>query len=219
MYIYTFKYEVPYGASSRTKNDEKNAEDIIFSLRFSLLSFLHISHFYLLFTFLLYYPGERQSKKSCRFLGGYLTFLAKPYYRVRPKKAGKSKVLRGEAEHQVCVLQMDKSWYTNESVWSLSFSYPDLQEDLEKKKNLTSIFSSYFSLLSYGARSHTNKDKPRKARSSLQVSHLLCRHTRVPIRIMVDRHTAVYPFNIVRNRRIQLYPMWNCKKAVHTNSK
>ena len=24
-----------------------------------------------------HYPGQRQSKKSCRFLGGYLTFLAK----------------------------------------------------------------------------------------------------------------------------------------------
>ena len=29
---------------------------------------------------------------------------------------------------------MDENWYTNESVWSLSFFYPDLQEDLEKKK-------------------------------------------------------------------------------------
>ena len=38
------------------------------------------------------YPGQRQSKNSCRFLGGYLTFLVEPY-RVQPKKAGKSIVL------------------------------------------------------------------------------------------------------------------------------
>ena len=30
---------------------------------------------------------------------------------------------------------MDENWYTNESVWSLSFFYPDPQEDLKKKKN------------------------------------------------------------------------------------
>ena len=29
---------------------------------------------------------------------------------------------------------MDENWYTNESVWSLSFFYPDPQEDLKKKK-------------------------------------------------------------------------------------
>ena len=29
---------------------------------------------------------------------------------------------------------MDENWYTNESVWSLSFFYPDLQGDLKKKK-------------------------------------------------------------------------------------
>ena len=29
---------------------------------------------------------------------------------------------------------MDKNWYTNQNVRSLSFLYPDLQEDLEKKK-------------------------------------------------------------------------------------
>ena len=29
---------------------------------------------------------------------------------------------------------MDKNWYTNESVWNPSFSYPKLQEDLKKKK-------------------------------------------------------------------------------------
>ena len=29
---------------------------------------------------------------------------------------------------------MDKNWYTNESVWSLNFFYPNLQEDLKKKK-------------------------------------------------------------------------------------
>ena len=29
---------------------------------------------------------------------------------------------------------MDENWYTNESVWSLSFFYPDPQEDLGKKK-------------------------------------------------------------------------------------
>ena len=29
---------------------------------------------------------------------------------------------------------MDKNWYINESVWSLSFFYPDLQEDLKEKE-------------------------------------------------------------------------------------
>ena len=29
---------------------------------------------------------------------------------------------------------MDENWYTNESVWSLSFFYPDPQEDQKKKK-------------------------------------------------------------------------------------
>lgn len=29
---------------------------------------------------------------------------------------------------------MNKNLYTNESVWSLSLFYPDLQEDLERKK-------------------------------------------------------------------------------------
>ena len=29
---------------------------------------------------------------------------------------------------------MDENWYTNESVWSLSFFYPDPQEDKKKKK-------------------------------------------------------------------------------------
>ena len=29
---------------------------------------------------------------------------------------------------------MNENWYTNESVWSLSFFYPDPQEDLKKKK-------------------------------------------------------------------------------------
>ena len=29
---------------------------------------------------------------------------------------------------------MDENWYTNESVWSLSFFYPDPQEDQRKKK-------------------------------------------------------------------------------------
>ena len=29
---------------------------------------------------------------------------------------------------------MDENWNTNESVWSLSFFYPDPQEDLKKKK-------------------------------------------------------------------------------------
>ena len=27
-----------------------------------------------------------------------------------------------------------RNWYTDESVWSSSFFYPDLQEDLKKKK-------------------------------------------------------------------------------------
>ena len=36
---------------------------------------------------------------------------------------------------------MDENWYTNESVLSLSFSYPDPQEDLKKKKANTSLFS------------------------------------------------------------------------------
>ena len=29
---------------------------------------------------------------------------------------------------------MDENWYTKESVWSLSFFYPDPQEDQKKKK-------------------------------------------------------------------------------------
>ena len=41
---------------------------------------------------------------------------------------------RGRGQHQACVLQMNKNWYTNESVWSVSFFYPDFQEDLEKQK-------------------------------------------------------------------------------------
>ena len=34
---------------------------------------------------------------------------------------------------------MDENWYTNESVWSLSFFYPDPQEDLKKKKKKKSL--------------------------------------------------------------------------------
>ena len=30
---------------------------------------------------------------------------------------------------------MDENWYTNESVWSLSFFYPDPKEDEKKKKS------------------------------------------------------------------------------------
>ena len=33
-----------------------------------------------------------------------------------------------------CVLQMGKNWYTNESVWSLSFFYSVSQEDPKSKK-------------------------------------------------------------------------------------
>ena len=42
---------------------------------------------------------------------------------------------KGRGLHQVSVLQIDKNWYTNESVWSLSFLYPDLQEDLDEKES------------------------------------------------------------------------------------
>ena len=37
---------------------------------------------------------------------------------------------------------MDENWYTNESVWSLSFFYPDPQEDQEEKKKKSSGSSS-----------------------------------------------------------------------------
>ena len=38
---------------------------------------------------------------------------------------------------------MDKNWYTNESVWILSLFYPDLQEDLTKKKEIAAIRDKY----------------------------------------------------------------------------
>ena len=34
---------------------------------------------------------------------------------------------------------MDENWYTNESVWSLSFIYPDPQEDKKRKKKKATI--------------------------------------------------------------------------------
>ena len=74
--------------------------------------------------FYRYYPGQTQSKKSCRFLGGYLTFLVEPY-RVQPKKVSKSIVLikpEGQGWHEVCVLQMDENWCTNESEYLPAFS-------------------------------------------------------------------------------------------------
>ena len=50
---------------------------------------------------------------------------------------------------KVCVLQINDNWYTNESVWSLSFFCPDLQEDLTKKKEAKVIylFTTYFHTL------------------------------------------------------------------------
>ena len=36
---------------------------------------------------------------------------------------------------------MDENWYTDESVWSLSIFYPDLQED--KKKEERKMSQSY----------------------------------------------------------------------------
>ena len=49
---------------------------------------------------------------------------------------------------------MDENWYTNESVWSLSFFYPDPQEDKKKKKKkiLHSSISEVPTLPSFSTR-------------------------------------------------------------------
>ena len=47
---------------------------------------------------------------------------------------------------------MDENWYTNESVWSLSFFYPDPQEDKkkeEKKKNANSVLAKRGKVILY----------------------------------------------------------------------
>ena len=35
---------------------------------------------------------------------------------------------------------MDENWYTNKSVWSLSFFYPDPQEELKKEKKKQEMY-------------------------------------------------------------------------------
>ena len=48
---------------------------------------------------------------------------------------------------------MDENWYTNESVWSLSFFYPDPQEDLKEKKKKIYVLASDWRVLWIGVRS------------------------------------------------------------------
>ena len=85
-----------------------------------------------------HYPSQGQSKKSCRFLGSFLTFLAAPY-RVRPKKASPRCYLNRRGT-KVCVLQMDKNWCTNERVFVTRTSRSILKKKKKKVKVQTRLF-------------------------------------------------------------------------------
>ena len=120
---------------------------------------------------------------------------------------------------------MDENWYTNESVWSLSFIYPDPQEDKKKKKKKATILRKQIARFVHVQVLPVHMKNTRKNNHYLGMEQAMYLEKATILRKQIARfvHVQVLPVHMKNTRKNNHYlgmeqPMYRITQNVHVPS-